>query len=259
MRAIEAHSDRNSPSGAWVYPIPPDASEKTIDWKSFLADAPAHPYDSVRFFRWRCFKDYGEGLAGDLYVHLISGIQFITGMTEPPLRAHATGGLYRFKDGRDFPDLIQTLYEYPEFQVFLRSNLNNEAGEEIVFYGTKATMIVSGNTVTLKPQDLRPHPEGYSIYGWPSDLRAQYLEQWHAEHPADEASVAEAEVFNAPPDYSDTAAHVASFFHAVRTRQSPVENEVFGNHAALACHMANYSYFNKTAAIWDAASHTIKS
>src|SRR6202521_1603901 len=74
---IEAYWDRNSASGAWVYPIPPDASEQTIDWNAWLDGAPKRPFDPVRFFRWRCFTDYGEGLGGDLFVHLISGIQFI--------------------------------------------------------------------------------------------------------------------------------------------------------------------------------------
>src|ERR1035438_9319302 len=74
---IDAQINRNSPGGAWVYPIPPDASPETIDWKEFLVDAPQRPFDPVRFFRWRCFADYGAGLAGDLFVHLLSGIQGI--------------------------------------------------------------------------------------------------------------------------------------------------------------------------------------
>jgi hypothetical protein len=36
-----------------------------------------------------------------------------------------------------------------------------------------------------------------------------------------------------------------------------VENEVFGNNAALGCHMSNYSYFNKMAAVWDAKAKRI--
>jgi predicted dehydrogenase len=259
---IEAYSDRNSPSGAWVYPIPPDASPQTIDWAGFIQDAPPHAFDAARFFRWRCFSDYGEGLAGDLYVHLMSGIQFIAGVNTPPQKAHSTGGLYHFRDGRDFPDLIQTLYEYPNFQAYLRCNQNNEAGENITFRGTKGTMVVEYNRVTFTPQDTRPQPEGYSINGWPADLRAQYLAQWQTEHPATpplETQLDEVEVFEAPRGYNDTVDHVANFFNSVRTRQTPVENEVFGNNAALACHMANYSYFNKTVAVWDGAARKIRS
>ena len=256
---IQAHSDRNSPSGAWVYPIPADASEKTIQWAGFNQDAKEHPYDPVRFFRWRCFKDYGEGLAGDLFVHLISGIQFITGTNAPPIRAHASGGLYHFKDGREFPDLIQTLYEYPNMQAYLRCNLNNEAGEAIVFYGNKGTMTVSGNSVTFKPQDVTPRPEGYSIQGWPTDQRTQYLAQWQAQNPpVPLLNESETEVFQAHPDYSDTVDHVANFLQSVKTRKVPVENEEFGNNAALACHMANYSYFNKSVATWDAGARKIR-
>ena len=261
--AIEAHSDRNSPGGAWVYPIPPDASETTIDWNGFIQDAPKRPFDAARFFRWRCFNDYGEGLAGDLFVHLISGIQFITGTNTPPARALSTGGLFHFKDGRDFPDLLQTLYEYPTFQAYLRCNQNNEAGENITFRGTRGTMVVEYGKVTVTPQETRPQPEGYSINGWPSDLRAQYLAQWQAEHPPTpplEAAVeTESEVFEVPHGYNDTVDHVANFFNSVRTRKAPVENEEFGNNAAIACHMANYSYFNKSVAVWDGATKKIRS
>ena len=259
--SIEAYWDRNSASGAWVYPIPPDASEKTIDWNAFLDGAPKRPFDPTRFFRWRCFTDYGEGLAGDLFVHLISGIHFITGNTVAQ-RAQSAGGLFRWKDGRDFPDLIETFYDYPNFRTYLRCNLNNEGGEFIGFYGTKGTLIIKDSTLTYTPQDTRPQPEAYSIYGWPIQMRNEYLEKFETDHPlpnpldfkVDEG----AETFGVPPGYSDLSDHQANFFNSVRTRKKTVENEEFGNNAALGCHLANHAYFNKTIAVWDAAGRKIK-
>lgn len=258
---IAAYWDRNTASGAWVYPIPPDANEQTIDWTTFLGDAPKRPFDPVRFFRWRCFADYGEGLAGDLFVHLISGIHFITGTNSGAQRAQSTGGLFRWKDGREMPDLIETLYDYPNFRVAVRCNLNNEGGEFIGFYGTKGTMIIKDSTLTYRPQDTRPKPESYSIMGWPAALRNQYLSQWHQEHPQpaplDFNVDEESEMFVTPAGYNDIADHQANFFNAVRTRKPVVENEVFGNYAAIGCHLANYSYFNKAVAVWDEGASKI--
>jgi predicted dehydrogenase len=255
---IEAYWDRNSASGAWVYPIPPDANEKTIDWNTWLDGAPKRPFSPERFFRWRCFKDYGAGLAGDLFVHLISGIHFITGTDTVAKRALSTGGIFRWKDGREFPDVIETLYDYPKFPVYLRCNLNNDQGEFIAFYGTKGTAIIRGSNLTFTPQDTRPQPESYSIYGWPEKMRNEYLANFAKEHP--ESLVAPnlaSEAFAAPAGYSDLVDHEANFFNAVRSRKKVVENEEFGNHAALGCHLANHSYFKNTPAVWDAEKKRI--
>ncbi len=260
--AIEAYWDRNSDSGAWVYPIPPDANEQTIDWNRFQGDAPKRPFSPERFFRWRQFRDYGEGLAGDLFVHLISGIHFITGITAVPQRATSEGGLFHFKDGREWPDLIATFYEYPQFRAALRCNLNNEGGEFIGFYGKQGTMIIKGATLTYTPQDTREKPEDYSIIGWPKKLRDEYLEQWRAQHPPPQPGRSmleeQTEVFVPPPGYSDVPEHLANFFSSVRTRKPLVENEVFGNNAALGCHLANYAYDKKAVAIWDATARRIR-
>ena len=256
---IEGHSDRNSPSGAWVYPIAPDASPQTIDWTTWLRDAPARPFDAARFFRWRCFSDYGEGVAGDLYVHLLSGIQCISGINQAPARALSSGSLTHFNDGRDFPDLLATLYDYPGVTVNLHCNQNNAAGEPIIFYGREATMVINGNTLTLTPQDTSPQPEGYSLNGWTAEAKQQYLKDWHAEHPEPRATLAEVETYSAPHGYDDTADHIATFFRAVETREHVVEDEIFGNNAAIACHMANHSYFHRAIAAWDAAAQSIKS
>ena len=261
VTAIDAHWDRNSPSGAWVYPIPPDANEKNIDWNTFLGNAPKRAFDPVRFFRWRCYTDYGEGLAGDLFVHLISGMHFITSTNTVAQRAQSSGGLFHFKDGREFPDLIETVYDYPNFRVSLRCNLNNEGGEFIAFYGSKGTLLIKDATLTFTPQDTRPSPEGYSIFGWPKELREQYLKEWEKEHPKPAALASkvneEGETYANPAGYSDTVDHQANFFHAVRTRKPVTENEIFGNHAAIGCHLSNFAYFNKSAAVWDAAGKKI--
>jgi predicted dehydrogenase len=258
---MEGYSDRNSPSGAWIYPIPPDANEQTIDWNAFLGEAPKRPFDAARFFRWRCFADYGEGLAGDLFVHLLSGMYFISGTNQAPLRAQTSGGLFRWKDGREFPDVIETLYDFPNFRIILRCNLNNQGGEPIRFYGTKGTMEVVNQTVTFTPQDISPKPETYSTKGWPERLRKQYLAQWALDHPEPsplDYQAIEAQSFSAPSTYVDTSAHQANFFNAVRSRKPVVENEVFGNHAAIGCHLANYAYFKNTIATWDADKKMIR-
>jgi predicted dehydrogenase len=256
---IEGHYDRNSASGAWVYPIPPDASPETIDWEAFLRDAPPRPFDAARFFRWRCFKDYSEGLAGDLFVHLLSGFQCISGVNAIPGRAYSTGSLTHFNDGRDFPDLLATLYDYPGVTVNLHCNQNNDAGEPIIFYGSQATMVVSGNTLTITPQDTSPRPESYALNGWTAAAKQRYLDEWYGANPARPPALGEAESYTASPGYDDTAEHIANFFRAVETREHVVEDEIFGNNASIACHMANYSYFHRTVATWDPAARTIKS
>jgi predicted dehydrogenase len=261
VHSIDAKWNRNSPGGAWVYPVPADATPQTVDWASFIQDAPPHDFDPVRFFRWRLFADYGSGLGGDLFVHLISGIQAITGMNTVANRAFSSGGLYHYKDGRDFPDFLETVYDYPELKVHLHCNQNNNDGDEgLAFYGSKGTLVVTGRTVTFTPQDVRPQFEGYGWNGMTQAQRQKGLEEWRAGHPAAKAAVVpnEVESYATPPGYDDTADHLANFFRAVQTREHVVEDEVFSNNAAIGCHLANYSYFHHSVATWDASAKTIR-
>ena len=96
---VESSLGRNTPMGAWQYPVPEDASEKTIDWETWLGKAPKRPFDAFRWARWRCWQDYGTGVAGDLFVHLITGMLYVAGLNEPPQRALSMGGLFRWRDG----------------------------------------------------------------------------------------------------------------------------------------------------------------
>ena len=80
---IRASYNRNTAGGAWIYPIPPDASPATVNWEQFLGSAPKRPFSLERFFRWRCYWDYSGGIAGDLFVHLLTTIHFVMGATVP--------------------------------------------------------------------------------------------------------------------------------------------------------------------------------
>jgi predicted dehydrogenase len=259
---VEASLDRNDASGAWIYPIPPDASEQTIDWNQFLGDAPKRPFDPVRFFRWRCFRDYGEGLPGDLFVHMLTGIHYVAGITAPPRRATSMGGIFRWTDNRQAPDLIWTLFDYPGFCLSMRCNLNNESPETLRFCGTKGTMEIKNDVLTFVPQNTEPQPEGYSILGWPQKLRMEYLQQWQQQNPATLPGqyrlIQSAETFEAPRNYDYQVDHMNNFMESVRTRRPSVEDAVYGKNTSIACHMANYSYFEKCLAVWSEGARRIQ-
>src|SRR5437762_8174337 len=97
---VEGWLGRNYPTGAWQYPPPPDLSPRTLDWDTWQGTVPKRAFDPNIFARWRCWKEYGTGVAGDLLVHLISGLMFVLGINEPPKQAAAVGGIRRWKDGQ---------------------------------------------------------------------------------------------------------------------------------------------------------------
>jgi predicted dehydrogenase len=120
LSLVEASLGRNSPTGAWEYPPPPDLSLTNLDWDTWLGTTPKRPLDPNVFARWRCWREYGTGVAGDLLVHLISGMQFVLGINEVPKRVSAFGGIYRWQDGRDMPDVQAVLFEYANVPVYMR-------------------------------------------------------------------------------------------------------------------------------------------
>lgn len=147
---IEVTTNRNDPNGAWVYPIHEEANEQTIDWKQFLGPAPDHPFSLERFFRWRCWWDYSTGLSGDLLTHEFDAINQILGLGIPH-SAISSGGIYFFKDGRTVPDVLHTVYEYPEkdLSMVYSATLANDRKRGRVIMGHDASMEL-GNDLVIK-------------------------------------------------------------------------------------------------------------
>jgi predicted dehydrogenase len=243
--AVELQLGRNSPGGAWQYPPPLDLSPATLDWDTWLGTAPKKAFDPITFARWRCWHEYGTGMAGDLMVHLLSGMQFVTGINAVPDKASSIGGIYRWKDGRNMPDLMVTSFAYGNVPVTVRLTLGTETPEMTRIMGPKGIIEVTGdNSVIYTPQLGVDRSPDYGLNGFPAAMHAEYEKQWHAEHdPMLNAHLlAESTTWHGP-NYQDLRPHLATFFNAVRSRQPVAEDVVFGHHAAAACHMANASYF----------------
>ncbi len=257
---VEGWLGRNDPTGAWEYRPPPDLSPQNLDWERWQGEVPKRPFDPYIFARWRCWKEYGTGLAGDLLVHLISGMMFMLGINEPPKQAMSVGGILRWKDGRNMPDVHATLFYYGALPVYMRLNQGTEMPETYRFQGSKGLLEVTEFGSSYTPQSGKDSAPSYYDSGFPRAMREAYEKQWREENTPKLGQEPLAESFSIRgPDYDDMKPHLWNFFQAVRSRKSVVEDAVFGHHAALACHMANESYFRKTAVRWDEASKTIKS
>ena len=261
LMLVEGWMGRNDPTGAWQYPPPPDLSPQNLDWDTWLGSAPKRPFDPILFARWRCWKEYGTGAAGDLLVHLISGMMFMLGINAPPTRAAAVGGIRHWKDGRNMPDVHATVYDYGGLPIYMRLNLATSMPETYRFQGSKGILEVNSDTVTFSPQtSTDSYPSYYAGNSYPRAMREAYEKKWHEENDARLAREGMSQTLTfRGPGIDDLRPHLSTFFDAVRSRKPVVEDVVFGHNAALACHMANESYFRKTAVHWDEASKTIKS
>jgi predicted dehydrogenase len=260
LTMVEGWLGRNDPTGAWEYPPPTDLSLETLDWDTWQGTVPKRAFDPLIFSRWRCWKEYGTGVAGDLLVHLISGMMFMLGLNEPPKQAMSMGGIRRWKDGRNVPDVHATLFYYGELPVYMQLNQGTELPETYRIQGSKGILEVTEFGLSYSPQTGRDSAPSYYDSAFPRAMRDAYEKKWHEENDPElgQAPMPETVVFRGP-DYDDRRPHLWTFYEAVRSRQPVVEDAIFGHNAALACHMSNESYFRKTAVTWDESSKKIKS
>jgi predicted dehydrogenase len=263
LNLVEAWINRNSSMGAWQYSIPPDASPQTIDWDRFLGRAPKRPFDPVRLFRWRNYRDYGTGIPGDLFVHLFTGIHFVLDALGPT-RAIASGGLRHWMDGRDVPDVMIALYDYPKtpahpaFTLSLKVNFAEGAGVNTTFrfVGPEGVLTIGDNLLTLSRRQPAKEP-GQTADTFSKATQEAFMKEYRARYPdRPELQPRSDETYAAPSGYASVDDHFRNFFDAVRTRRPVVEDATFGLRAAGPALLANYSYFENRPIGWDAAKMT---
>lgn len=242
---------RHSPTGAWQYPIPADASAQTVDWDTYVSNTKKRPFDAMRFFRWRNYLDYGTGMAGDLFVHLFSSLHFITNSLGPK-KVYASGGLRYWKDGREVPDVLLGTFDYPQgpahpaFNLSLRCNfVDGTSGTTYLkLVGSEGSMDVTWDSVTLKrnktiESDDPFYTEQMKKAGTPVSDRKRILP------PEEYTFAAEKDYKGGPYD------HFVNFFNAIKSNGKVVEDAVFGYRAAAPALLCNDSYNQDTAILWN--------
>ncbi|MEM9836701.1 MAG: Gfo/Idh/MocA family oxidoreductase [Bacteroidota bacterium] len=241
---------RNSPTGAWQYAIPRDASPQTVDWDTYVSNTNKRAFDPLRFFRWRNYRDYGTGMSGDLFVHLFSSLHFVVGSIGPQ-QIISTGGLRYWKDGREVPDVLLGMFDYaeqaahPPFNLSLRCNfVDGVSGSTYLrLVGTEGAMDITWTDVFLRKNlvsdPLDPFLQNKSSEGMLSEERKQMLP------PAEAHYTVQKGYKGAHYD------HFNNFFKGVRHGTAVAEDAVFGYRAAAPALLCNDSYFEKKIVNWD--------
>ena len=252
---IRANYNRNSASGAWIYPIPPDASEETVDWEMFLGPAPKRPFSLERFFRWRCYEDYSGGIATDLFVHLCTTIHELMGVGAPA-QVMAMGDLYRWRESREVPDTLNAILRYKEgFTVTLGSTFNNgTGGTGFEFLGTEGSLAIGSRNMTFERQLVRENND-WIVASWPTELAEPFSQQEAAARPS-LRDRPEPEEFR-EKGRSTTYKHLERFVNAVLNDEEIIEDAAAGHHAAACAHMVNLSARTGRTVLWGFEKDTI--
>ncbi|MCY7329821.1 MAG: gfo/Idh/MocA family oxidoreductase, partial [Saprospiraceae bacterium] len=245
---------RMSPNGAWQYPIPADASPATVGWDRYLANTTKRPFDATRFFRWRNYRDYGTGVSGDLFVHLFSSLHLVTGSLGPN-KIMATGGLRFWKDGREVPDVMIGMFDYPEtsihpaFNLSLRVNFVDGTGgtNYLRMVGSEGSMTVEWDKVTLlRNGNNVDENDPLAMTQNVANGAKQYVYDRKQMMPPEKLE------YTAEPGYK--GAHFDHFYNwanAIRNKGKVVEDALFGYRAAAPALLCNDSYFNNKIMQWD--------
>jgi predicted dehydrogenase len=271
LNMVNAVYDRQSSIGAWEYTIPKDADAMTTNWDRFIEATEKMAFDAKKFFWWRAFREVGTGVAGDLFIHLLSGSHLITN-SKGPESIYSTGQFSYWKDGRNLPDVMSGVLQYPDskehaaFQMTLQVNfISGTGGQEIIqLVGSEGIIVVRGNNITVK-HSLLPEAPGFGGYDslftfskkMQEDLQKEYDAKWTVEQ-RNKKTKADI-IFRAPEGYSDHLDHFTNFFDAIRTGKPVVEDAEFGFRAAAPALACNESYFKKKIIHWDPVQLKLKS
>jgi predicted dehydrogenase len=228
---------------------PPDSTPpEHLDYEMWTGPAPMRPYNKLVHPRsWRAFMEYGNGIVGDMCIHMLDMVRWMIDLGWPT-RVSSTGGIYVDKKSKaNISDTQTALFEFPELNVVWTHRTWGDAQDPkypwaAVFYGEKGTLKASVNGYDF-------YPRGKSE----STLKGEALLEF--------------EKFPEDKTEKDLERHVASairghmqdLLSSVATRGRPVADIEQGYISTTACILANLSMQLGRSLAWDASAGRVKS
>ena len=201
---------------------------KTVDWKKFLGNAKAQPFDDYRFRQWRWFWDFGGGIFTDLMVHWIDVVHWMLDLDHPE-EASSIGDFYMAKDLWETPDTVQTILRYPSqnLQAYFEGTFSNARnGSMCEFMGTNASLYVDRGRYEIHPERNKK-------------IEASELVLGTGNRGAD---------FYDKPD--GELLHLTNWIECIRSRQKPTAPAEAGVSSAASAHLANVALRSGQTAKW---------
>jgi predicted dehydrogenase len=220
---------------------PPDEMPPAhLDYEMWTGPAPMRPYNNLCHpRRWRAFKEYGNGIVGDMCIHMLDTVRWQLGLGWPT-RVSSSGGIYVDKNSKaNIPDTQTATFEFPELNVVWNHRTWGDAPDPdypwgATLYGEKGTLKMSVQKFDFIPRDRRQKAIHRDVVmeldKFPEDRTEKDLEQ----HVAPAIRV-----------------HMLDLLKSIQDRSKPVADIEQGHISTAACILANMSLELGRSLAWD--------
>ncbi len=230
---------------------PPDSTPPSnLDYEAWTGPAPMRPYNELVHPRsWRAFMEYGNGIVGDMCVHMLDMVRWQLGLGWPDTIASEGGILVDLNSKANITDTQTATFGFQDMNVVWTHRSWGDAPDPQypwagIIYGDKGTLKLSVNSY-----DFTPRGGGKKLHGdavieldrYPTDATDQ--KQW-----ALELHVASA-----------IRGHMKNFLECVDSRSTPVADIEQGHISSASCILANNSLTLGRSIRFDPATHTVPS
>jgi predicted dehydrogenase len=220
--------------------VPDIAPPESLDWEMWTGPAPMRPYNRLVHPRgWRSFMEYGNGIVGDMCIHMLDAVRWMLGLGAPKT-VSSSGGILVAKDGTaNTPDTQSVIFDFGDVQVLWQHRTWGSAPDPkcpwgMTLYGDKGTLKASvwGYDFTPVGGGKPEHREvAYEFQQYPEDRTEKDLERHVA--PA-------------------IRGHMKDLLSAIAKRSKPVADIEEGYISTTACILANLSLKLGRSLAWDA-------